>query len=51
MRMFLAGWPILACINVKHAIAHNKIMNVDSKTVLTGSFKFTKAVENHCAAN
>ena len=38
-----AGIPTY--IDAKHAIAHNKIMIIDGKTVLTGSFNFTKAAE------
>jgi phosphatidylserine/phosphatidylglycerophosphate/cardiolipin synthase-like enzyme len=38
-------------IDAKHAIAHNKIMIIDDKTVLTGSFNFTKAAENNNAEN
>ena len=34
-----------------HAIAHNKVMLIDGKTVCTGSFNFTKAAENENAEN
>jgi phosphatidylserine/phosphatidylglycerophosphate/cardiolipin synthase-like enzyme len=44
-----AGIPTF--IDAKHAIAHNKIMVIDSHTVLTGSFNFTKAAENNNAEN
>lgn len=44
-----AGIPTY--IDAKHAIAHNKIMIIDSKTVLTGSFNFTKAAEMNNAEN
>ena len=44
-----AGIPTF--IDAKHAIAHNKIMVIDSYTVLTGSFNFTKAAENNNAEN
>jgi len=44
-----AGIPVL--IDAKHAIAHNKIMVIDSATVITGSFNFTKAAENKNAEN
>lgn len=44
-----AGIPTF--IDAKHAIAHNKIMVIDSRTVLTGSFNFTKAAENNNAEN
>ena len=38
-------------IDAKHAIAHNKIMVIDGQTVITGSFNFTKAAEEHNAEN
>ena len=44
-----AGIPTY--IDAKHAIAHNKIMIIDGKTVLTGSFNFTKAAEENNAEN
>lgn len=44
-----AGIP--TWIDAKHAIAHNKIMVIDGKTILTGSFNFTKAAEQSNAEN
>ena len=44
-----AGIPIL--IDSEHAIAHNKVMVIDAETVITGSFNFTKAAEEHNAEN
>ena len=38
-------------IDAKHAIAHNKIMVIDGQTVITGSFNFTTAAEEHNAEN
>jgi phosphatidylserine/phosphatidylglycerophosphate/cardiolipin synthase-like enzyme len=38
-------------IDSKHAIAHNKIIIIDSKIVITGSFNFTKAAEEGNAEN
>jgi len=38
-------------IDAAHAIAHNKVMVIDGATVLTGSFNFTKAAEEHNAEN
>ena len=43
------GVPVFA--DGKHAIAHNKVMVIDGQTVLTGSFKFTKAAEESNAEN
>jgi hypothetical protein len=44
-----AGIPPL--IDDQHAIAHSKVMVIDSATVLTGSFNFTKAAEEKNAEN
>jgi hypothetical protein len=44
-----AGMPPL--IDDQHAIAHNKVMVIDSTTILTGSFNFTKAAEAKNAEN
>jgi len=38
-------------IDAVHAIAHNKVMVIDWETVITGSFNFTKAVEESNAEN
>jgi len=38
-------------MDAKHAIAHNKIMIIDSATVITGSFNFTKAAQQSNAEN
>ncbi len=44
-----AGIPTF--IDARHAIAHNKIMIIDGRTILTGSFNFTKAAESSNAEN
>ena len=44
-----AGIPTF--INDKHAIAHNKVMVIDGRIVITGSFNFTKAAEESNAEN
>lgn len=44
-----AGIPTY--IDAKHSIAHNKIMIIDGKIILTGSFNFTKAAEASNAEN
>lgn len=48
---FLLHAGVPTYIDAKHAIAHNKIMVIDSRTILTGSFNFTKAAENENAEN
>lgn len=44
-----AGIPTL--IDDRHAIAHNKIMIIDGKLVITGSYNFTRAAERSNAEN
>ena len=46
---FLVNLGIPTWIDARHAIAHNKVMVIDGGTVLTGSFTFTKAAEEHNA--
>lgn len=48
---FLAQAGIPVKIDTVHAIAHNKVMVIDRGTVITGSFNFTKAAEEHNAEN
>lgn len=48
---FLAHAGMQPLIDTKHAIAHNKVMVIDSTTILTGSFNFTKAAEENNAEN
>jgi phosphatidylserine/phosphatidylglycerophosphate/cardiolipin synthase-like enzyme len=44
-----ADIPVL--IDASHAIAHNKVMLIDSEIVITGSFNFTKAADERNAEN
>lgn len=48
---FLKNVGIPVYIDDKHAIAHNKIMIIDSRVVITGSFNFTMAAETKNAEN
>ena len=48
---FVQRSGITTYIDSKHAIAHNKIMVIDEKIVITGSFNFTKAAEESNAEN
>ena len=48
---FLLHAGVPTYIDAKHAIAHNKVMVIDSHTILTGSFNFTKAAEENNAEN
>jgi phosphatidylserine/phosphatidylglycerophosphate/cardiolipin synthase-like enzyme len=48
---FLHNAAIPVYIDRKHAIAHNKIMLIDGRAIITGSFNFTKAGEQSNAEN
>jgi phosphatidylserine/phosphatidylglycerophosphate/cardiolipin synthase-like enzyme len=48
---FLINQGIPAWIDYRPAIAHNKVMIIDDKTVITGSFNFTKAAQDKNAEN
>ena len=48
---FLLHADIPTFIDAKHNIAHNKIMVIDGRITITGSFNFTKAAENENAEN
>jgi phosphatidylserine/phosphatidylglycerophosphate/cardiolipin synthase-like enzyme len=48
---FLRNNGIPPLIDARHAIAHNKIIIIDGYLVLTGSFNFTRAAEEHNAEN
>jgi phosphatidylserine/phosphatidylglycerophosphate/cardiolipin synthase-like enzyme len=38
-------------IDIVHTIAHSKVIIIDGGTVITGSFNFTKAAEDHNTEN
>jgi phosphatidylserine/phosphatidylglycerophosphate/cardiolipin synthase-like enzyme len=48
---FLKNMEIPVFIDDKHAIAHNKIMIIDNRVVITGSFNFSMAAETKNAEN
>ena len=48
---FLVHMGIPTQIDEQHAIAHNKIIVIDRQVVITGSFNFTTAAEQHNAEN
>src|SRR2546426_10770746 len=48
---FLVNAGIQPLIDAKHAIAHSKVMVIDSAAIITGSFNFTKAAEEKNAEN
>ena len=47
----IAKGGVITYLDGAHAIAHNKVMIIDGKTVITGSFNFTTAAEEHNAEN
>ena len=48
---FFINNSIPTWIDYRPAIAHNKVMIIDNKTVITGSFNFTKAAQFKNAEN
>jgi phosphatidylserine/phosphatidylglycerophosphate/cardiolipin synthase-like enzyme len=48
---FFLQQGLVPVIDAHHAIAHNKVMIVDSRTIVTGSFNFTNQAENENAEN
>jgi len=48
---FLANQGIPTFIDAQHAIAHSKVLVIDEEIVITGSFNFTKAAQEHNAEN
>lgn len=48
---FLVRAGVPTQIDSQHAIQHSKTMVIDSETVITGSFNFTKAAEERNAEN
>ena len=47
---FLVHADVPTSVDSKHAIAHNKVIVIDDETVITGSFNFTKAAQEHNAS-
>jgi phosphatidylserine/phosphatidylglycerophosphate/cardiolipin synthase-like enzyme len=47
----LARGGVEVWIDASHAIAHNKVMVIDGRTVVTGSFNFTRQAEHENAEN
>ena len=43
------GVPVF--LDARHALAHNKVLLVDGRTLITGSFNFTRAAEEDNAEN
>jgi phosphatidylserine/phosphatidylglycerophosphate/cardiolipin synthase-like enzyme len=50
LRIFLEQ-GLAPTIDHNHAIAHNKVMIIDGKTLVTGSYNFTKQAEDENAEN
>ena len=48
---FFLEQGLVPAIDPHHAIAHNKVMVIDNRTLLTGSFNFTQHAETDNAEN
>ena len=48
---FFISHHITVFVDDKHTIAHNKVMMIDGRTLITGSFNFTKDSEDKNAEN
>lgn len=48
---FLHNEGVPVFIDAQHAIAHNEIILIDDRVLITGSFNFTKAADEHSAGN
>jgi len=48
---FFLGEGLVPMVDAEHAIAHNKVMVLDGRTVVTGSFNFTHHAEHENAEN
>ena len=48
---FFSNQNIPIVIDDRHAIAHNKIILIDTETIITGSYNFTKSAEDTNAEN
>jgi phosphatidylserine/phosphatidylglycerophosphate/cardiolipin synthase-like enzyme len=48
---FFLEQKLTPVIDAHHAIDHNKVMIIDGRTILTGSFNFTHQAENENAEN
>ncbi len=47
----LVNHGILVYVDRAHAIAHNKVIIIDKKTIITGSYNFSQAAEQRNAEN
>jgi phosphatidylserine/phosphatidylglycerophosphate/cardiolipin synthase-like enzyme len=48
---YVANSGIPVFLDARHGIAHNKVILIDDRTVITGSFNFTRAAEEENAEN
>ena len=49
--LYLASHGVPILVDSKHAMAHNKVILIDGRTLITGSFNFTRAAEEDNAEN
>jgi phosphatidylserine/phosphatidylglycerophosphate/cardiolipin synthase-like enzyme len=50
LRIFLEN-DLIPLVDAEHAIAHNKVMIIDQKVLITGSYNFTNQAEHENAEN
>jgi len=48
---FVARAGVITYIDARHPIAHNKVIVIDEREVITGSFNFTRAADEKNAEN
>lgn len=48
---FVLSHGVAVRIDSRHAIAHSKVMIIDGETIISGSFNFTTAAEEHNSEN
>jgi phosphatidylserine/phosphatidylglycerophosphate/cardiolipin synthase-like enzyme len=48
---YLHNHGVPTFIDDRHAIQHNKVMLIDARTIITGSFNFSRAAEERNAEN
>jgi phosphatidylserine/phosphatidylglycerophosphate/cardiolipin synthase-like enzyme len=51
MRHYFQQIGVNVMLDRQHPIAHNKVMLIDGRYVVTGSYNFTEAAESHNAEN
>jgi phosphatidylserine/phosphatidylglycerophosphate/cardiolipin synthase-like enzyme len=50
-QLWMVKKGVTMLVDTNHAVAHNKVIIIDQKTVITGSYNFTEAAEKSNAEN